>query len=159
MKRSFLLFLLVSSLIYSQKNLPKLIINDIGGKKLNLNELSENNILLISFWATWCNPCIDELDTFNAMHSDLKTKYNTEHIAISIDDARSYSRVVPMVKSKDWDFEVATDINQKFKRLLNILVIPHTLIVYKSKIIYEHIGFVLGDENLIIEKLKVLNEQ
>jgi hypothetical protein len=85
--------------------------------------------------------------------------YNTTHIAISIDDSRSYSRVVPMVKSKQWDFEVAIDINQKSKRLLNILVIPHTLIVYKNKIIYEHTGFVKGDENQIIKKLKVLNEQ
>jgi len=64
-----------------------------------------------------------------------------------------------MVKGKQWNFDVAIDKNQKSKRLLNILVIPHTMIVYKNKIIYEHTGFVDGDENIIIKKLKVLNEQ
>jgi len=93
------------------------------------------------------------------MHDELKDVYHTKHIAISIDDSRSYSRIVPMVKGKNWNFEVATDINQKSKRLLNILVIPHTIIVHKNKIIYEHTGFIEGDENLIINKLKVLNEQ
>ena len=158
-KKSLFLLLLVSSLSYSQKNFPNLIVNNIDGTKLHLNELSTNNILLISYWATWCNPCIDELDTFNAMHDELKDVYHTKHIAISIDDSRSYSRIVPMVKGKNWNFEVATDINQKSKRLLNILVIPHTIIVHKNKIIYEHTGFIEGDENLIINKLKVLNEQ
>ena len=158
-KKPLLLLLLVSSFSYCQKNFPNLTVNNIDGSKLNLNEVSTNNIILISFWATWCNPCIDELDTFNAMHNDLKNIYHTKHIAISIDDSRSYSRVVPMVKGKQWNFDVAIDKNQKSKRLLNILVIPHTMIVYKNKIIYEHTGFVDGDENIIIKKLKVLNEQ
>jgi len=133
--------------------------SNINGEKINLNQLSENNILLISFWATWCNPCIDELETFNAIKNDLNTLYHTKYIAISIDDSRSYSRVIPMVKGKGWDFMVAVDRNQKSKRLLNILTIPHTILVYKNKIIYEHSGFVKGDEDLIIKKLKVLIEQ
>jgi thiol-disulfide isomerase/thioredoxin len=158
-KKICLLLLLVSSVSYSQKNFPNFTVDDIGGKKLDLNKLSTDNILLISFWATWCNPCIDELDTFNTIQDSLKNVYHTKHIAISIDDSRSYSRVVPMVKGKNWDFDVAIDINQKSKRLLNIMVIPHTILVYKNKIVYEHSGFVEGDENQIINKLKVLNEQ
>ncbi len=158
-KKICLLLLLVSSASYSQKNFPNFTVEDIGGKKLDLNKLSTDNILLISFWATWCNPCIDELDTFNTIQDSLKNEYHTKHIAISIDDSRSYSRVVPMVKGKNWDFDVAIDINQKSKRLLNIMVIPHTILVYKNKIVYEHSGFVEGDENQIIKKLKVLNEQ
>lgn len=151
--------MLISSVSYSQKNFPNFTIDDISGKKLDLNKLSEDNILLISFWATWCNPCIDELDTFNTIKDSLKNVYHTKHIAISIDDSRSYSRVVPMVKGKSWDFDVAIDVNQKSKRLLNILVIPHTILVYNNKIVYEHTGFVEGDENQIIKELKVLNEQ
>ena len=158
-KISFLLLLLISSVGYSQKNFPSFTVDDLGGKKLNLNELSANNILLISFWATWCNPCIDELDTFNSIQDSLINVYNTKHIAISIDDSRSSSRVVPMVNGKNWNFDIAIDVNQKSKRLLNILVIPHTILVYKNKIVYEHTGFVDGDENLLIKKLKVLNEQ
>ena len=158
-KKQFLLLLLISSLTYCQKNFPNITFDNIDGTKLNLNELSTNNVLLLSFWATWCNPCIDELDTFNTMQDTLKEVYNTKHIAISIDDSRSYSRVVPMVNGKNWDFTVAIDKNQKSKRMLNILAIPHTIIVYKNKIIYEHTGFITGDENLIINKLKVLNEQ
>ena len=158
-KKPFFLLLLISSLTYCQKNFPNITFDNINGTKLNPNELSTNNVLLISFWATWCNPCIDELDTFNTLRDTLKNVYNTKYIAISIDDSRSYSRVIPMVNGKDWGFEVAIDKNQKSKKILNILVIPHTIIVYKNKIIYEHTGFIAGDENLIINKLKVLNEQ
>lgn len=159
LKYLFLLFLFISTLSYPQKTFPMMTMSDISGEKINLNQLSANNILLISFWATWCNPCIDELETFNAIKNDLNILYNTKYIAISIDDSRSYSRVIPLVKGKGWDFIVAVDINQKLKRLLNISTIPHTVLVYKNKIIYEHTGFVKGDEDLIIKKLKVFIEQ
>lgn len=159
MRWLFMLFLFVSSLGYSQKILPKIVLSNINGEKINLNQLSSNKILLISVWATWCHPCIDELDTFDAIKGDLHTLYNTEYMAISIDDSRSYSRIIPLVKGKGWGFPIATDVNQQAKRLLNILTIPHTIIVYKNKIIYDHSGFINGDEDLIIKKLKAIIAQ
>jgi len=156
-KIAFYLIFLFSSLTYSQKNFQRLTLNKVNGEKTDLNQLSNDQILLISFWATWCEPCLDELSVFTALEETLKTTYNTKYIAISLDDSRSYSRVIPMINSKNWKFDIYMDKNQKSKYLFNILVIPHTMIVYKNQIIYEHSGFVKGDEKEIIYKLKELN--
>ena len=156
-KIAFYLIFLFSSLTYSQKNFQNLTLNKVNGEKTNLNQLSNDQILLISFWATWCEPCIDELNIFTALEETLNTKYKTKYIAISIDDSRSYSRVVPMINSKNWKFDVYLDKNQKSKYMFNILVIPHTMIVYKNQIIYEHSGFIKGDEKEIIKQLKEID--
>lgn len=156
-KIAFSLIFLISSLTYSQKNFQNLTLNKVNGEKTNLNQLSNDQILLISFWATWCEPCIDELNIFTALEETLSTKYKTKYIAISIDDSRSYSRVVPMINSKNWKFDVYMDKNQKSKYMFNILVIPHTMIVYKNQIIYEHSGFIKGDEKEIINQLKEID--
>lgn len=156
-KIAFSLIFLISSLTYSQKNFQNLTLNKVNGDKTNLNQLSNDQILLISFWATWCEPCIDELNIFTALEETLSTKYKTKYIAISIDDSRSYSRVVPMINSKNWKFDVYMDKNQKSKYMFNILVIPHTMIVYKNQIIYEHSGFIKGDEKEIINQLKEID--
>ena len=156
-KIAFYLIFLFSSIAYAQKNFQNLTLNKVNGEKTNLNHLSNDQILLISFWATWCEPCIDELNIFTTLQETLRTTYHTKYIAISLDDSRSSSRVIPMINRKNWNFDVYMDKNQKSKYLFNILVIPHTMIVYKNQIIYEHSGFIKGDEKEIMYKLKEID--
>ncbi len=143
----------------SQKNLPELILKNIDNKQTNINNLSMEKVVIINFWATWCEPCLKELNAFNKNLKLIEQELNSKLISISIDDSRTVSRIIPMLNGNSWGFEVFPDTNQEIKRSLNIIDIPHTLLVYQNKIVYESTGYLIGDEEILFNKIKELNRK
>ena len=147
--------------ILSQKNIPSIYIKTIEGKSINsISTLNKNGLTIYSFWATWCVPCINELD---AIHNEFDKwkEHNVKLVAVSTDDARTKRRVRPLVNGKKWNFDVLVDENQALKRALNINGIPHTIVTKGSKIIYRKIGYKPGEENdlykFILENSSIKN--
>tara|TARA_B100000886_G_scaffold320572_1_gene262140 strand:- start:2038 stop:2526 length:489 start_codon:yes stop_codon:yes gene_type:complete len=131
----------------SQKYIPDISLKTINSESVKSLELiNQNGFTIISFWATWCIPCINELDAINEVISDWNEKENIKVLAISTDDPRSIKRVRPMLNGKDWDFEVILDSNQQFKRAMGVVGIPNTIVTYKSEIIHRRIGYTPGEE-------------
>lgn len=139
-----------------KKTLPALTLNDMRGEKVDLTELGRNGKLtVISFWATWCIPCKKELNNIAELYEEWQKTYDVELIAVSIDDSRSVSKVKPYAEGQRWPFRVLLDINQDLKRGLNIQSVPYTLLLNKSgEIIYNHSGYVEGDELILEEEIK-----
>lgn len=158
--RLFISFLLVISCLksFSQNQLPSVKIKSLAGKEISFETLlAEKNIpVVISLWATWCVPCIQELETINDQLAEREKEAPFEFIAISIDDARTSSKVKSFITGRGWDFDVYLDINSDLKRALNISDIPHWLLIKNGKIIYQHNGYVPGNEEELFEKIKGL---
>lgn len=147
-----LLFCLFS---YSQKSLPITKLKSLNGSIVSTASLSEKDeVIVISLWATWCVPCINELDAIQENYSDWQEETNFKLIAISIDNSRTSSRVKPLVNGKEWDYEILLDTNQDFKRAVNANTIPFVLIVKNNKIVYSHSGYTPGSEINLYEKVK-----
>lgn len=153
-KYSLLSLFCYSSLIFAQKSLPNLTLTELNGQQINVNDLSRDNIVILAFWATWCQPCIKELNSLNENLNLFENQLNSKLVTVSTDDSRTFSRIAPMINGHDWRFKVYTDRNQSVKRMLNIIDIPFTMLVYKNKIIYEHTGYVTGDQFTLIEQIK-----
>ncbi len=158
MKNLYVLLLFVGFAASAQKELPNLSLNSLEGKSLSLkNDFSEQDkIYIFSFWATWCTPCIQELDELNSLQEEWKKSVNFEIVAVSTDDARTQKRVKPLINGKGWDFNVMLDNNQDFKRALSIVNIPYTIVVKNQKIVHIQNGYVPGSESELLEKLKTL---
>lgn len=140
--------------LFSQKTIPNIDLVDLNHKKVNLQEtLKEDRLFVLSFWATWCVPCINELDAIANVYDDWQEETNVEIIAISIDDPRGQKRIKPLVNGKDWDYKVLLDKNQDLKRAFNISVIPYILIVKGNKILYKHSGYTPGSEDELYAKI------
>jgi thiol-disulfide isomerase/thioredoxin len=154
---SALLFLFCFNL-FAQKQLPAINLSDINGKTTSiLNEFSKKDkIYIFSFWATWCTPCIAELEELNEVQSEWKKNIDFDIIAIATDDSRTVKRVKPLVNGKDWDYIVLLDSNQDFKRALNIVNIPYTIVVKNGLIMHIQNGYTPGNENELLAKLKSL---
>lgn len=116
--------------------------------------------MIISFWATWCKPCNRELNTIKEVYEEWQETTGVKLVAISIDDAKSASRVKPHVNGNGWDYEVYIDQNQDFKRAMNVVNVPHTFVVNgKGEIIWQHTSFVEGSEEELLEVVKKAMEE
>ena len=147
---SVIFFFILS--VNAQENIPNITLKTISGKSIESSDiLNDQEFSIISFWATWCIPCINELDAINELYDSWNENYRIQVVAISTDDARSKKRVRPMVSGKNWAFDVYLDTNQNFKRSLNISGIPHTIIAYGSKIIHRRIGYSPGEEKDLLK--------
>jgi thiol-disulfide isomerase/thioredoxin len=158
MKKSIFLLLFLGLTLSAQNKLPDLSLSNLEGKKISLkNDFSEKDKLYIfSFWATWCSPCINELDELNEIQAEWKKSVNFEIIAIATDDSRTQKRVKPLVNGKEWDYKILLDTNQDLKRALSIVNIPYTVVVKNGIIVHVQNGYVPGSEVELFEKLKAL---
>ncbi|MDP2303559.1 MAG: TlpA disulfide reductase family protein [Ignavibacteria bacterium] len=122
---------------------------DLDGKSIELNKLLGKGPTLVSFWATWCKPCMEELDEYQKIYSEFKDK-GFNFIAISTDNEKTIAKVKPFVKSKQFSFTVITDSNSEIARKYYAYQIPYSLIIDKTgTIIYSHTGFMKGDEKKV----------
>ena len=154
MKTLQLLLLLVTTTTFSQK-IPVIDLENLDGETVSSSIFTakEDKIKIITFWATWCIPCLNELSSISEVYEDWKSKYEFDFYAISIDDDRTVRKVAPLTNGKNWPYTILLDTNQDFKRNLNINTIPHLIMVKNGEIIYTKNGFVKGDESKIEEVL------
>ena len=64
-----IVFILIGASVHAQNNqsdLPRVDIKDLTGKTINTSSLLDGDSpVILSFWATWCSPCIKELDAIS----------------------------------------------------------------------------------------------
>lgn len=139
-------------------HLPSVTVKDLRGNTID-SEAFENDgkPIVISFWATWCKPCITELNAIRDMYPEWVEETGVKLIAISIDDARNAARVRPFVLGQGWEYEVYLDENSDLRRALNVNNPPHTFLLNgKKEIVWQHNGYVPGDEDVLYELIEKL---
>ena len=116
MKKSYYLFVFLIAYI-SVGQIPSVDIKTLEGGIINTSDFdNDDGPIIISFWATWCKPCKEELENIHEVYEDWQEDTNVKLIAISIDDARNTSKIKPLVNAKGWEYEVYQDSNREFLR-------------------------------------------
>lgn len=148
--------------LFSQNGakVPSVMLKDLKGQSVNTADFdNDGKPMVINFWATWCSPCKRELNTIAEVYPDWVDETGVKLIAISIDDSRSQSRVLPYVNGSAWDYEVYVDVNQDFKRAMNVNNVPHTFLVNgDGEIVWQHNNYSPGDEDELYEQIMSLIE-
>ena len=163
--RLILLLILISSMAFGQesvfkyKKLPSVKLKTVKGLPFSSDKITNNGKpIIISFWATWCKPCVRELTTIADVYDEWVEETGVKLYAVSVDDSRSMTLVAPMVNGKGWDFTVLLDPNSDFKRAMSVGLIPHTFLLNgKGEVVWQHTSFAEGDELNLIEMVRKLN--
>ena len=167
MKKHFTAFL-ISALAFAPslfgqdatQEAPSVNVKNIDGAPINFNSTVEKGkITIVSFWATWCGPCIKELQAIDEHYADWQTKYNVKLVAVSIDDARNSRKVKPKVLAENWQYQIILDENMDLARAMNVNNPPMTFIYDKNgKLVFTHQGYTPGAEEEVEAKLAELSK-
>lgn len=144
-----------------EKTIPDMQLKNTVGETIHTGQLeNDGKPMIISFWATWCTPCKKELNAIHDLYVDWQEETGVRLIAVSTDDQRTASRVVPYVDSKAWEFQILLDPNGDFKRAMGVNNIPHTFLVDgNGKIVYSHNNYAPGDEYELYDQILKLMEK
>lgn len=158
MKKFLLSALLILTATVAFAQLPAVELKDINGKTINTAQLNnDGKPMIISFFATWCKPCLRELKAINEVYADWQDETGVKLVAVSIDEGQNAQRVKPLVSGNGWEYEVLLDPNGDFKRALNVNQIPHVFVLDgEGKIVYNHNGYTDGSEQELIELIRKL---
>lgn len=151
-----LCLLLMAGAVNAQ--IPSVSLKDINGKTVDTGKLSNGGKpIILSFFATYCKPCIRELKAIHELYADWQDETGVKVIIVSIDDAQNASKVKPMVDGFGWEYEVLLDPNGDLKRAMNVPNVPHVFIIDgKGKIVFNHNGYTDGGEDELYKILKTL---
>ncbi len=144
-------FLFLSSYLFAFDKAIDFTLKDINNKPQKLSELLKKGPVLVDFWATWCKPCLEALPSIEKIHQTYSKK-GLQVLAISIDDAKNRAKVRPLIKSAGYSFTVLYDENMEVRKSFGGTSVPLTILIDQDgSIIYNHLGYVRGDEKKLEE--------
>jgi len=125
---------------------------------LKLSELGKNRPLLVNFWATWCEPCIDEIPSLNALFQQARSNDSLPLlVTISVDEKKE--AITNLRKSLDspFNFPILHDPDGAFSKQIGVIKFPETFLIDSTgKIRHKWIGPQDWLSMEIIQQLNIL---
>ncbi|MEO7993272.1 MAG: TlpA disulfide reductase family protein [bacterium] len=127
-------------------NAPGFDLHSLGvtSVRLTSKDLYGKKLVLISFWATWCGPCVKEAPALNELYRDYKDQ--VQFIGISQDRSKTVQAdmqaVANFVEAHALDYPMAMDSDGKYGDRFKVSSIPKLVFIdLKGNIVKEVIGF------------------
>lgn len=149
---------MITGFAQENKTVPSVTVKNIGGEAVDTKTFSnDGKPFVINFWATWCKPCLQELNAIHEVYEDWQTQTGVKIYAVSIDDSRSSRKVAPYINGRGWKYEVMLDENSDLKRAMGVNNPPHTFLYNgKGELVWQHNGYAPGDEEELLQQIKKL---
>jgi len=135
-------------------NVPNLALRDVDGRSHYLTDHIGRKVTVMSFWATWCMPCRQELTMLQELFVD-HARNGLEVLAINVDGPETVGRVRPYVKQSGWTFTVLLDSENRTAALYNPRKQMPMMHVFDSsgRIVYTHTTFQPGHAREVKRKI------
>jgi peroxiredoxin len=119
---------------------PDFVLEDLDGKSWSLAELKGKKILMIDFWATWCNICKREMPVLQKVYEEYREQ-GVEFLGVCLDE--NVKQIRKIVAEKGVTYPILIDKDAKVATELYLLSgpIPYKVVIdADGKIAYDHVG-------------------
>jgi peroxiredoxin len=123
---------------------------DVHGNTFRLSDHLGKEVILLDFWATFCEPCKAEFPHFRALYERYKAR-GLVVVAIAMDGPETVADVPAFVKRFDITFPAVTDEDSRIASLFNPKKsMPLSVLIgLDGKPIAVREGYTPGDEKLV----------
>ncbi len=152
-----LLFFPWATLLLAQTNpIPDIELYTMDGTKTSTSEISNNGKpMVMIFWKSTERESCEQLLMINDAYLDFMQYQGVKVIAICIDCVGKTQHIKPFVFGHDLDIEVYIDKNGDFKRSMNVIYSPSTILFdHQMNINCQFAGYCSNVEDLICTKIE-----
>lgn len=107
------------------KPAPRLVVRDTEEKAVDLGRWS-GEVLLVNLWATWCEPCKEEMPLFQELHQRYQAS-GLRVVLISLGDEPA--EVVTYMAEKGYSFVSLVDTEGEVERVYRTNTLPSTFLI------------------------------
>jgi thiol-disulfide isomerase/thioredoxin len=104
---------------------PALALNDLAGSPRTLDDY-RGRLVLLNFWATWCEPCRDEMASMQKLQDKLAGR---PFVVLLVNYGEARARVADFAKREAIAFPILLDPNQDAPRAWRVRVLPSSFLI------------------------------
>lgn len=112
-------------------NMPEFSTTDMDGNKVTNDTFADYDLTVVNFWATYCNPCIDELPELTEWKKELPDNVNLIGILVDVDEKGSdqYKLAEKIIKETGADYQHLIATEEFDDMISNLVGVPTTFFV------------------------------
>jgi len=139
----------------ARKPAPRWKLPNLTGGSKQLSDY-KGKVVLLNFWATWCEPCEREMPAMERLHEKLSPE-GLRLVAVSVDET---SDVVEQFRTRfGLSFEILWDADKRVANTYQAFKYPETLLIDRDGVVVErYIGPREWDSPLYEARLRRLLE-
>lgn len=122
---SFFLFSVLSTL--AQSPAMDLYVKDIYGFNRPYKDFidsGKSNVTLFVFWKTCCHTNLSMVDSLIEVSDESEFTDRIKIVLVAVDDVKTSNRVLPVVRTKGWTYDVIVDVNMELARAMQVYIPP-----------------------------------
>jgi len=104
---------------------PSLALQDLDGRAHRLEDY-RGKVVLVNFWATWCDPCREEMPSLNKLRAALDGR---PFAILAVNLAESEARIRRFMERVPLDFPVLLDRNTAAAKAWQARILPASFVV------------------------------
>lgn len=112
-------------------NMPEFSTTDMDGNKVTNDTFADYDLTVVNFWATYCNPCIDELPELAEWKKELPNNVNLIGLLVDVDEKGDdqYKLAEKIIKETGADYQHLIATEEFDDMITNLVGVPTTFFV------------------------------